>query len=88
MTVSIMVGENGMPLKAGKSDKIIKMNIVESIRSGKPRKQAIAIALNKAGRGKSKNAVRNNKRQEAKEKHETLGKELDTKLKIRAKMEK
>lgn len=61
MTVSIMVGENGMPLKAGKSDKIIKMNIVESIRSGKPRKQAIAIALNKAGRGKSKNAVRKQK---------------------------
>tara|TARA_R100001082_G_C4360552_1_gene159135 strand:+ start:2170 stop:2382 length:213 start_codon:yes stop_codon:yes gene_type:complete len=46
-----------MPLKKGKSDKIIKANIVESIKSGKPRNQAIAIALSKA-RGKKKNAVR------------------------------
>ena len=52
-----MGGVDGMPLKKGKSDKVIKANIVESIKSGKPRNQAIAIALSKA-RGKKKNAVR------------------------------
>lgn len=52
-----MEGGNGMPLKAGKSDKVIKANIVESIKSGKPRNQAIAIALSKA-RGKKKDAIR------------------------------
>jgi Flp pilus assembly protein TadB len=52
-----MGGVDGMPLKKGKSDKVIKANIVESIKSGKPRNQAIAIALSKA-RGKNKNAVR------------------------------
>ena len=46
-----------MPLKKGKSDKVIKANIVESIKSGKPRNQAIAIALSKA-RGKKKDAIR------------------------------
>ena len=49
-----------MPLKKGKSDKVIKANIVESIKSGKPRNQAIAIALSKAG-GKKKNAIRKQK---------------------------
>ena len=42
-----------MPLKKGKSDKIIKANIVESIKSGKPRNQAIAIALSTAGKKKT-----------------------------------
>ena len=45
-----------MPLKKGKSDKIIKANIAELIKSGKPRQQAIAIALSQA-RG-SKDAIR------------------------------
>tara|TARA_R110002020_G_scaffold5243_1_gene22097 strand:+ start:2567 stop:2797 length:231 start_codon:yes stop_codon:yes gene_type:complete len=49
-----------MPLKEGKSAKIIKANIVESIKSGKPRNQAIAIALSKA-RGKKKDAIRKQK---------------------------
>lgn len=38
-----------MPLKSGKSRKIISSNIRTERRVGKPRKQAIAIALRKAG---------------------------------------
>lgn len=38
-----------MPLKVGKSKKVIGENIRTEIRAGKPRKQAIAIALRKAG---------------------------------------
>ncbi len=50
-----------MPLKKGKSDKIIKANIVESIKSGKPRNQAIAIALSKA-RDTKKDAIQKPKK--------------------------
>ena len=49
-----------MPLKKGKSDKIIKANIAELIKSGKPRQQAIAIALSQA-RG-NKDAIRKQKK--------------------------
>lgn len=38
-----------MPLKKGKSRKAISSNIRTEIRHGKPRKQAIAIALRTAG---------------------------------------
>jgi hypothetical protein len=38
-----------MPLRKGKSRKTISANIATEIRHGKPRKQAIAIAYNKAG---------------------------------------
>jgi hypothetical protein len=43
-----------MPLKSGKSQKIISKNIKTEISAGKPKKQAVTIALNKAGKSKSK----------------------------------
>lgn len=39
-----------MPLKKGKSDKVISENIAELRRSGRPANQAAAIAYSKAGR--------------------------------------
>lgn len=41
-----------MPLKKGSSKKIVSKNIRELRRSGKPQNQAVAIALNKAGKSK------------------------------------
>ncbi len=43
-----------MPLKPGKSNKVISANIKKEMQSGKPQNQAIAIALSKAKKDKPK----------------------------------
>jgi hypothetical protein len=43
-----------MPLQKGSSKKAISSNIKTEMAAGKPQKQAVAIAMHTAGKGKSK----------------------------------
>jgi hypothetical protein len=43
-----------MPLKKGKSKKVVGDNIKTEMKAGKPQKQAVAIALNTARKKKKK----------------------------------
>lgn len=41
-----------MPLKSGKSNKVVSSNIKTEMAAGRPQKQAVAIAMSKAGKSK------------------------------------
>lgn len=43
-----------MPLAKGRSNKVVSKNISELVRSGRPQKQAVAIAMKNAGKSRKK----------------------------------
>lgn len=47
-----------MPLKRGKSEKAVEHNVKQLIQDGYSQKQAVAIALNKAGKSNKKKKQR------------------------------
>ncbi len=47
-----------MSLKKGRSKKVIGQNIATEIKAGKPKDQAIAIAMDKAGKKKPKKGAK------------------------------
>jgi len=44
-----------MPLKKGSSKATIAANIKREVKAGRPQKQAVAIAMNAAGKSRKKN---------------------------------
>lgn len=47
-----------MPLKKGRSKKVVGENIATEMKAGKPKNQAIAIAMSKAGKKKPKKGAK------------------------------
>ena len=47
-----------MPLKSGKSNKVISSNIRTEMAAGRPQEQAVAIAMRKAGKAKPRTGTK------------------------------